>query len=255
MHFSTSATLLFSLSTLSSTLAAAIPSSNASPSTSTSKSNLTSISFRRPATMVEEANLFDTILKNALGQVGPARSKIPANQIQGAMTASHAILPVKRSRHATFDSRRRRSMKLVIPEEKFLEVRGYLPSAQGYRGMGLGPVIVPGVQYVIPAAISSPSAVVPVTVELIATPIAYVTPVATPVSAPIATPIAAPVVAPIVLPVAASTWPSSGGMISAAYYADWDGSSLPPSKINFALFDMINFGKYNSQFIRLRNDF
>lgn len=250
MHFSTSATLLFSLSTLSSTIAAAIPSSNASASTS--KSNLTSVSFRRPATMVEEANLFDTILKNALGQVGPARSKAPASQLQGALTASHANVPAKRSRHATFDGKRRRSMKLAIPEEKLLEVRAYLPSTLGYKGMGLGPVMLPNVQYVIPAAISSPSTVVPVTVELIATPIAYVTP--TPISTPIATPVAVPVAAPVVAPVAASTWPSSGGMISAAYYADWDGASLPPSKINFALFDMINFGKQSALFALLQND-
>ncbi|KAK4705493.1 chitinase, partial [Phenoliferia sp. Uapishka_3] len=42
-------------------------------------------------------------------------------------------------------------------------------------------------------------------------------------------------------PSATSTsWPT-GGMISAAYYPDWDGDLVPPSAVDFSLFDLIDF--------------
>lgn len=40
----------------------------------------------------------------------------------------------------------------------------------------------------------------------------------------------------------ATSWPT-GPMIAAAYYPDWQGSLMPPSSVDFSLFDLIDFGK------------
>lgn len=37
-------------------------------------------------------------------------------------------------------------------------------------------------------------------------------------------------------------WPSSGGMIAATYYADWEGGILAPGDVDMSKFDLIDFG-------------
>ncbi|GAA6062786.1 hypothetical protein JCM10212_002155 [Sporobolomyces blumeae] len=39
----------------------------------------------------------------------------------------------------------------------------------------------------------------------------------------------------------ATTWPTSGKQIAGGYYPDWEGDNLPPEKINYKMFDLINF--------------
>lgn len=218
-------TQLFLFTLLASTTLS-LPSTSSS-STST-LSTLLQHSISKSAPVTQQASAFDSILKNALGQVSGAKTN--PYQLQYAMSFSTKHAPAKvastrRKRYSTFTRNQRRSSKVVINQD--VEKRGF---TGGFKGIGLGPVIVPGLQYVL----SSPPSVA------LATPVsATPTVVANPVTVElIASPVSTPTVTPVI---SSSTWPSSGGMIAAAYYPDWEGTTLPPSKINFELYDLIDF--------------
>lgn len=215
MHYSTlPITLLLTFSSITSTYGAVVPPRNPSFSSTVT----------RPASMFTEANMFNDILMGSLGQVGAGMPW--AVQLQGAITSYKPSRASKRSnsdrpsrRHEAFQKNQRRNqMKIVVPptletDDSSLEKRSiFQGSTAGFHGFGIGPVIVPQVQYVIqPATIPT-----------------------------------APIVLAATTPKTLPSWPSSGGMIAAAYYPDWEGTSLPPSKVNYALFDLINFGKFFS---------
>jgi len=48
------------------------------------------------------------------------------------------------------------------------------------------------------------------------------------------------------------TWPVSGKQISGGYYPDWEGDNLPPEKINYKMFDLINFCTFLLLFLLFR---
>jgi hypothetical protein len=42
-------------------------------------------------------------------------------------------------------------------------------------------------------------------------------------------------------------------MLSGGYYTAWGIDTLPPSKVNYAMFDIINFGKLSSPVSRVQH--
>lgn len=144
---------------------------------------------------------------------------------QSIDSVPRAILNPKRSLDHEVDMVRRSiadGVQSIVANPKRDSSGVFVGGGAGLFSFGLGPVIIPN-----PKSPNYPT-------SSRATPTTSM-PLSTSTVAPAASTSA-------VAPPAATVWPT-GPMIAAAYYPDWQGTLMPPSLVDFNLFDLIDFGK------------